>query len=130
MGELQHTVLGCCGVYDTIRVQLLHILLSVSAVVTPLNFPNRFGVLKAHPNFNSVVTELGYMTILITLLLSAVYIRLGLNLSNRFSTYCVFLDFAKAFDSVLHQRLLLKLKAYGINDSMLKWFSSFLTTRR
>jgi len=26
--------------------------------------------------------------------------------------------------------LLLKLKAYGINGSMLNWFSSFLTTRR
>ena len=57
MGVLQHTVLGCCGVYNTVRVQLLHILLSVSAVVTPLNFPDRFGVLKAHPNFNSVDTQ-------------------------------------------------------------------------
>ena len=52
------------------------------------------------------------------------------NLNSRLSTHCVLLDFAKAFDSVPHQRLLLKLKAYGINGSMLKWFCSFLTTRR
>jgi len=31
---------------------------------------------------------------------------------------------------VPHQRLLLKLKAYGVGGSMLKWFFSFLTTRQ
>ena len=35
----------------------------------------------------------------------------------------------KAFDSVPHQCLLLKLEAFGVCGSMLKWFSSFLTTR-
>ena len=64
-----------------------------------------------------------------SLLLSAVN-DWAFNLNAKLSIHCVFLDFAKAFDSVPHQRLLLKLKAYGINGSMLKWFSSFLTTRR
>ena len=42
----------------------------------------------------------------------------------------VLLDFAKAFDTVAHKRLLLKLKAYGIDGLVLKWIESFLTKRR
>ena len=52
------------------------------------------------------------------------------NLNNHLCTHCIFIDFAKAFDSVPHQCLLLKLKAYGVGISMLKRFSSFLTTRQ
>jgi len=36
------------------------------------------------------------------------------------------LDFAKAFDTVPHQRLLLKLKGYGIGGEVLEWLEHFL----
>ena len=39
------------------------------------------------------------------------------------------MDFAKAFDTVPHQRLLNKLKAYGIEGDILNWISSFLSNR-
>ncbi|XP_065662573.1 uncharacterized protein LOC136085213 [Hydra vulgaris] len=42
----------------------------------------------------------------------------------------VLLDFAKAFDTVPHQRLISKLKAYGINGLALNWFQAFLSNRR
>ena len=42
----------------------------------------------------------------------------------------VYLDFRKAFDSVPHQRLLKKIRAYGIDGSLLKWIESFLTGRK
>jgi len=42
----------------------------------------------------------------------------------------VFLDFAKAFDKVPHQRLLLKLKLHGICDKLLHWISNWLTNRK
>ena len=42
----------------------------------------------------------------------------------------VYLDFRKAFDSVPHKRLLIKLKNYGIHGSLLDWISDFLTDRR
>ena len=42
----------------------------------------------------------------------------------------VYLDFAKAFDSVPHRRLLMKLEAYGIKGALLKWLESFLTGRK
>ena len=41
----------------------------------------------------------------------------------------VFLDFAKAFDKVPHQRLLIKLQKLGIGGSLLNWIESFLSNR-
>ena len=41
----------------------------------------------------------------------------------------VYLDFAKAFDTVPHRRLLGKLKAYGIEESILNWVQAFLEGR-
>ena len=39
------------------------------------------------------------------------------------------MDFAKAFDKVPHQRLLYKLKFYGIKKETLNWISAFLSNR-
>ena len=39
------------------------------------------------------------------------------------------LDFTKAFDTVPHQRLLMKLKHYGIDSNLHRWISSWLTER-
>jgi hypothetical protein len=41
----------------------------------------------------------------------------------------IFLGFAKAFDSVPHGRLLVKLKAYGIRDKLNGWCAAFLLNR-
>ena len=42
----------------------------------------------------------------------------------------IFLDLAKAFDSVPHERLLLKLNRYGISGSLLLRLRNFLTNRK
>lgn len=42
---------------------------------------------------------------------------------------CIFLDFQKAFDTVPHQLLLLKLSALNIDPNILKWIECFLTNR-
>ena len=52
------------------------------------------------------------------------------NRNSGLPTDVVFLDFTKAFDSVPHERLLLKLHAYGIRDPLLSWVRSFLTNRQ
>ena len=65
----------------------------------------------------------------VSLLLQAVHDWAG-SLDRRNSTHCLFLDLAKAFDSVSHPRLLLKLEALGITDNILSWLKEFLTVRR
>ena len=42
----------------------------------------------------------------------------------------IYFDFAKAFDSVPHQRLLLKLDAYGIKGDVFNWIKDFLVDRK
>jgi hypothetical protein len=41
----------------------------------------------------------------------------------------LYFDLAKAFDSVVHSKIIEKLKFYGISDNLLRWFSEFLTDR-
>src|SRR6218665_1193904 len=42
----------------------------------------------------------------------------------------IFLDYQKAFDTVPHQRLLSKLKGYGISVMLLEWIRNFLMYRK
>ena len=51
-------------------------------------------------------------------------------IENKKSFDIIYLDFRKAFDSVPHKRLLLKLKSYGINGEILNWVEDFLTGRK
>ena len=39
----------------------------------------------------------------------------------------VYVDFARAFDSVVHSKLIYKLTNYGISGSSLEWINAFLT---
>ena len=41
----------------------------------------------------------------------------------------IYFDFSKAFDTVPHQRLGVKMKAYGIQGKLLSWIEAFLTGR-
>ena len=48
---------------------------------------------------------------------------------NNETPCCIFLDFAKAFDTVNHNILLSKLNYYGIRGTSLNWLKSYLTNR-
>ena len=41
----------------------------------------------------------------------------------------IYLDFRKAFDSLVHSKILVKLSSYGIGFELLSWIQSFLTGR-
>ena len=64
----------------------------------------------------------------ISLLLTVIH-NWALCLEHRSTVHCLFLDYAKAFDSVPHERLLIKLNAIGVTGTLQKWLRGFLTNR-
>ena len=52
-----------------------------------------------------------------------------LKLENHNPVDVIYVDFAKAFDKVPHERLLIKLKHFGINGDLHLWLSSYLKNR-
>ena len=51
------------------------------------------------------------------------------NTEDGLVTGVVFLGLKKAFDTLIHRVLLLKLRALGVDDSAAAWFKSYLTNR-
>lgn len=51
------------------------------------------------------------------------------NMDNGMATHAAVLDFSKAFDLVPHHLLIQKLIEYKVNPLLVKWISSFLTSR-
>ena len=49
---------------------------------------------------------------------------------NGFYTAALFLDLSKAFDTLEHRVLLMKLEKYGIRGTCLNWFRSYLSNRQ
>ena len=52
------------------------------------------------------------------------------NKEQRKSTIGVFIDLSKAFDTLNHDMLLMKMEKYGIRGCVLEWFRSYLTNRK
>ena len=52
------------------------------------------------------------------------------SLENKLQTDVIYLDFRKAFDSVPHDELLLKLGKAGITWRLWKWFRAYLNYRK
>lgn len=52
------------------------------------------------------------------------------SIDNQNSIDAIYLDFQKAFDTVPHQRLISKLKGYGISGNLIKWLENFLQNRK
>ena len=52
------------------------------------------------------------------------------NMDNDKLTGMISIDFKKAFDLISHEILLQKLQMYGLSDSAVKWFHSYLSDRQ
>ena len=50
-------------------------------------------------------------------------------LDSGLSIDCIYMDYAKAFDTVPHRRLIYKLSSYGINAGAVSWIENFLENR-
>lgn len=53
----------------------------------------------------------------------------SIELNLRHSVDVAYIDFQKAFDSVVHSKLCYKLKSYGVSGKLLDWISDFLFNR-
>ena len=53
----------------------------------------------------------------------------NITMNSRSGMDIIYLDYAKAFDSVVHNKLMAKLAYYGINNMLLTWISNFLIGR-
>ena len=52
---------------------------------------------------------------------------LAVNCGHSFEA--VYIDFARAFDSVVHSKLICKLSSFGISGNLLNWIAAFLNSR-
>ena len=59
-----------------------------------------------------------------------VYSEINTHLDNNIQVDIIYLDFAKALDSVPHNVLIAKLQLFGINGSLLEWFRNYLSDRK
>ena len=59
-----------------------------------------------------------------------IYYRICMSLDDHCTTCLVLCDISKAFDRVWHKGLLMKLKSYGIDGKLHKWFESYISNRK
>ena len=59
-----------------------------------------------------------------------IYNNICSSLNEKHNTCIVFCDISKAFDKVWHKGLIIKLRGYGVDGSMLEWIESYLSNRR
>ena len=62
--------------------------------------------------------------------LLSVFHEIGSLLDTNTEIDVLCLDFSKAFDSINHAKLLVKLKLYGISGSLWEWFKDYLRNRK
>ena len=77
--------------------------------------PSQHGFMPKRSTTTNLVTYLDYVT---------------KQLDSGHSVDILYLDFAKAFDKVPHQRLIQKLKCHKINPKVIAWISSWLHNRK
>ena len=50
-------------------------------------------------------------------------------MNNKKCVDIIYIDFSKAFDVVIHVKILFKLKSYVISNKIIKWFYNFVSNR-
>ena len=104
----------------------ISLLSSVSKVMERLVFNHIYPVVS--PQINSA--QHGFMKHRSTTTkLIDTYSDISRNLDSGSQTDIIFLDFAKAFDSVSHDLIVHKLKTFGFGSNLLKWIENYLQGR-
>ena len=103
------------SIFDKIIEKLMHKRLYNFLLEHNILYQNQFGFRKN----NSTVFALAQITEMIKV-----------SIDNRKFGCGIFVDMRKAFDTVNHEILLNKLEHYGVRESILKWFQSYLFDRK
>ena len=103
------------SIFDKIIEKLMHKRLYNFLLEHNIWYQNQFGFRKN----NSTVYALAQIAEMIKVSIDSRKLGCG-----------IFVDLRKAFDTVNHEISLNKLEHYGIRDSMLKWFQSYLFDRK
>jgi hypothetical protein len=101
---------------------------SISKVMERVNVNQTLGFLKVHSLITPVQYGFQQRSSTITQLIECHSDWIATQ-NRGDSTDVIYLDYAKAFDSVIHEKLLLKLSSYGIHNDLLNWFRNFLSDR-
>ena len=56
-------------------------------------------------------------------------IIITLTVQNKYSVTVAYIDFSRAFDSVSHEKLLVRLYSYGVRGNVLQWIRQFFHGR-
>ena len=103
------------SVFDKIIEKIIHSRLYNFLELHNILYENQFGLRKD----NSTIYALMQITE-----------RVKESIDNGKFGCGIFIDLRKAFGTVNHDILLLKLEHYGVRDNMLNWFKSYLSNRK
>ena len=77
--------------------------------------PNQFGFLRHRSTLHQLLVFLHHIF---------------KSFNSNAQTDVIYLDFKKAFDSVAHNELLVKLRHFGVTGSLWNWFKTYLSSRK
>lgn len=107
----------------------ISILSTVSKIIEKIIFKQVYDHLNSNGILNKFQSGFRPLHSTVTALLDATN-NWYLNIDDGQINAVLFLDLKKAFDTVNHTILLKKLKHYGIDNTTLKWFESYLSDRK
>ena len=106
--------MGSCLQPETLSLRETSILMVCFLLQNKLISKHQHGFIKKHSTCTNLLESLNDWT---------------LSLSNHESVVIGYIDFARAFDSISHPKLFIKLQGYGIKGNLLFWIQAFLTNR-
>ena len=59
-----------------------------------------------------------------------IFHKICISLDKKKKICSVFCDISKAFDRVWHKGLTERLKSYGLNENLVKWFQDYISNRK